>query len=194
LAWLHAVCMATCPLRPLAWAKAEGRLQPLGGCVRRARRFGFFCSEPILYDMRDPAPAPQGRALEACWRRLGPRRLGARAGRVAFKRRATPSVRRPCLLPPLCLVSFHLSSPRIGETAVFSPHRWRNATPWELVPFSHRSASRIFIRQPGCSPPLGVTRDGDHQLLGGEGQTGLRSRSHPQLQGCSSSSLGWVPD
>jgi hypothetical protein len=40
-----------------------------------------------------------------------------------------------------------------GIPAVFSPHCWRNATPWELVPFSHRSASRIFISEPGCTPP-----------------------------------------
>jgi hypothetical protein len=77
--------------------------------------------------------------------------------------------------------------------AVFLPRRWRDATPWELVPFSHRSASRIFIMQPGCTPPPAVTRDGDHQLLGGEKQAGLRSWSHPQLQGCSSSSLRWGP-
>jgi hypothetical protein len=44
-------------------------------------------------------------------------------------------------------------APGWGIPAVFSPHRWRNATPWELVPFSHRSASRIFISQPGCTPP-----------------------------------------
>ena len=30
--------------------------------------------------------------------------------------------------------------------------RWRNATSRKLVPFSHRSASRIFIRQPAASP------------------------------------------
>jgi hypothetical protein len=43
-------------------------------------------------------------------------------------------------------------APGWGMPAVFSPYRWRNATPWELVPFSHRSASRIFISQPGCTP------------------------------------------
>ena len=74
-----------------------------------------------------------------------------------------------------CLSTFQ--APGWGIPAVFPPHRWRNATPWELVPFSHRSASRIFITQPGCSPPLVVTRDSDHQLLGGEEQAGLRSWS-----------------
>jgi hypothetical protein len=38
-----------------------------------------------------------------------------------------------------------------------------------------------------------VTQDGDHQPLGGEKQAGLRSWSRPQLQGCSSSLLGWRP-
>jgi hypothetical protein len=59
-----------------------------------------------------------------------------------------------------------------------------------LVPFSHRSASRIFIRQPGCIPSPMVTQDGDHQFDGGEKQAGLRPLPRPQLQGCSSSLLG----
>ena len=87
-----------------------------------------------------------------------------------------------------CLSTFQ--APGWGIPAVFSPHRWRNATPWELVPFSHRSASRIFIMQPGCTPTPAVTQDDDHQFLGGEEQAGLRSWSRPQLQGCSSSLLG----
>jgi hypothetical protein len=49
-----------------------------------------------------------------------------------------------------CLPAFR--APGWGIPVVFPPHRWRNATPWELVPFSHRSASRIFIMQPGCTP------------------------------------------
>jgi hypothetical protein len=51
-----------------------------------------------------------------CWRRLSPRRLGVQVGRVAFKRRVTPFGRRPCLRAPLCIVSFHLTSPRMGDT------------------------------------------------------------------------------
>jgi hypothetical protein len=43
LARLHAACMAARPFRPLVWAKVGNRSQPLGGCVHRARRFGFFC-------------------------------------------------------------------------------------------------------------------------------------------------------
>jgi hypothetical protein len=68
--------------------------------------------------------------------------------------------------------------------------RWRSATSRKLVPFSHRSASRIFIRQPGCIPSPMVTQDGDHQFDGGEKQAGLRPLPRPQLQGSSSSSLG----
>jgi hypothetical protein len=64
-------------------------------------------------------------------------------------------------------------APGWGVPVVFSPHRWRNTTPCELVPFSHRSASRIFIMQSCCSPPLVVTQDGDLQLLDGERQAGL---------------------
>jgi hypothetical protein len=81
-------------------------------------------------------------------------------------------------------------APRWGTLAILPPCRWRNATSRELVPFSHRSASRIFIRQPGRVPSPVVTQDGDHQPLGGEKQVGLRSWSRPQLQGSSSSWLG----
>jgi hypothetical protein len=73
---------------------------------------------------------------------------------------------------------------------LLSCRRWRNTTSRKLVPFSHRSASRIFIRQPGCIPSLVVTQDGDHQFDGGEKQAGLRPLPRPQLQGCSSSVLG----
>ena len=45
--------------------------------------------------------------------------------------------------------------------------------------------------QPDCSPPLVVTQKDDHQPRGGEKQAGLRPPSCPQLQGCSSSLLGW---
>jgi hypothetical protein len=67
---------------------------------------------------------------------------------------------------------------------------WRSTTLRGLVPFSHRSASRIFIRQPGCIPSPLVTQDGDHQFDGGEKQAGLRPLPRPQLQGSSSSLLG----
>jgi hypothetical protein len=93
--------------------------------------------------------------------------------------------------------SLHVSRPSTfrapgwGAPAVLpSCRRWRNATSRKLVPFSHRSASRIFIRQPGCIPSPVVTQDSDHQFDGGEKRVGLRPLPLPQLQGCSSSVLG----
>ena len=87
-----------------------------------------------------------------------------------------------------CLSIFQ--APGWGVSAAFPPPRWRNATPWELVPLSHRSASRIFIMQPGCSPPPAVTRDGDLWLDGGGKRAGLRPLPLPQPQGFSSPGLG----
>jgi hypothetical protein len=60
--------------------------------------------------------------------------------------------------------------------------RWRNTTSRKLVPFSHRSASRIFIRQPGCIPSPVVTQDGDHQFDGGEKRVGLVSSGNSWLR------------
>jgi hypothetical protein len=67
---------------------------------------------------------------------------------------------------------------------------WRSATSWGLALFSHRSASRIFITQPGCSPSPAVTQDDDRQHCGGEERAGSWPLPCPQLQGCSSSVLG----
>jgi hypothetical protein len=87
-----------------------------------------------------------------------------------------------------CLSTFR--APGWGTPAILPPCHRRNATSWKLVPFSHRSTSRIFITQPGCIPSPVVTQDGDLQLDGGEKRTGLRPLPLPQLQGCSSSVLG----
>jgi hypothetical protein len=67
---------------------------------------------------------------------------------------------------------------------------WKGAIPWGLAAFRRHSASRIFILQPGCSPPPVVIQKDDYQPCGGEEQTELRPPSCPQLQGCSSSVLG----
>jgi hypothetical protein len=45
--------------------------------------------------------------------------------------------------------------------------------------------------QPGCSPPPVAIQKDDHQPRGVEKQAGLRLPPQPQLQGCSSSLLGW---
>jgi hypothetical protein len=87
-----------------------------------------------------------------------------------------------------CLSTFR--APGWRMPAALPPCRWGNATPWELVPFSHRSASRIFITQPGCTPPPAVTQDGDLQFDGGGKQAGLRPLPLPQPQGFSSPGLG----
>ena len=87
-----------------------------------------------------------------------------------------------------CLSTFQ--APGWGIPAVFPPCHWRNTTPRELVPFSHRSASRIFIMHPGCTPPPAVTQDGDLQFDGGGKRTGLRPLPLPQPQGFSSPGLG----
>jgi hypothetical protein len=119
--------------------------------------------------------------------------VGAHVGRAAFKRRATPFVRRPCLLAPLCAAPFHLPSPRMrGNRRLFaSSLEERNSM--GVGTFQPSFGFKDFHHTARLLPPLVVTRDGDHQLLGGEEQAGMRSWSHPQLQGCSSSSLGWVP-
>jgi hypothetical protein len=87
-----------------------------------------------------------------------------------------------------CLSIFQ--APGWGRSAVFPPRRWKNATPRELVPFSHRSASRIFIMQPGCTPPPAATQDGDLRLDGGGKRAGPWPLPLPQPQGFSSPGLG----
>jgi hypothetical protein len=94
------------------------------------------------------------------------------------------------LLPYVSRLST-FQAPGWGIPVVLSPHRWRNATPWELVPFSHRSASRIFIMQPGCTPLPAVTQDGDLQLDGGGKRAGLRPLPLPRPQEFSSSRPRW---
>jgi hypothetical protein len=52
-------------------------------------------------------------------------------------------------------------APGWGAPALPSSHCWRSANSRRWAPFSHRSASRIFIRQSGCIPspwsPMVVT-------------------------------------
>jgi hypothetical protein len=84
-----------------------------------------------------------------------------------------PLGRRPCLRAPLCVVSFHLPSPRMGDTRCLS-------------------ASSLEERNSaGVGTPLpAVTQDGDLQFDGGGKRTGPRPLSLPQPQGFSSPGLG----
>jgi hypothetical protein len=111
-------------------------------------------------------------------------------GRAAFKKGSIP---RAVAMPSHSPHASHPSTfraPGWGVPALPSSCCWRSATSRRLAPFSHRSALRIFIRQPDCIPSPMVTQDGDHQFDGGEKQDGLRPLSRPQLQGSSSSLLG----
>jgi hypothetical protein len=101
-------------------------------------------------------------------------------GRVAFKKGSTSwVVAMPSHFP-------HVSRPSAfrapGWGAPAPPCScccWRSAALWRSVPFSHRSASRIFVVQPGCIPLPMVTQDGGHQFDGGEKQAELRPPPHP---------------
>jgi hypothetical protein len=105
-------------------------------------------------------------------------------GRVAFKRRVTP-------LDGNHVFALHVSHPSTFRAfgwgalaSLWSCCHWRNTTSQKLVPFSHGSASRIFIRQPGCIPSPVGTQDGDLQFDGGEKRAGLRPLPLPQLHQC----------
>jgi hypothetical protein len=111
-------------------------------------------------------------------------------GRAAFKKVSNPRVVSMSSHSPHASHPSTFRAPGWGAPALPSSCCWRSATSRRLAPFSHRSASRIFIRQPGCIPPLMVTQDGDHQFDGGEKQAGLRPLPRPQLQGSSSYLLG----
>jgi hypothetical protein len=108
-------------------------------------------------------------------------------GRVAFKKGSTSWVVATPSHSPHALRPSTFRAPGWGAPALLpSCCCWRSATSRRLAPFSHRSASRIFIRQPGCIPSPMVTQEGDHRFDGGEKQVGLRPLPHPQLQGSSS--------
>jgi hypothetical protein len=112
-------------------------------------------------------------------------------GRAAFKKGLIPrAVAMPSHSPHASRPSTFRAPGWGAPTLPSSCCCWRSATSQRLAPFSHRSASRIFIRQPGCIPSLMITQDGDHQFDGGEKQAGLRPLPRPQLQGSSSPELG----
>jgi hypothetical protein len=141
--------------------------------------------------MWDPAPASEGGNPGARRWRLCPCRLGMRVGKVAFKKGSIPQAVDMPPHSPHALRPSAFQAPGWGAPALPSSCCcWRSATPRGLALFRHRSTSRIFIMQPGCSPSLMVIRRDDHQPCGGEKQAGLRPLPRPQLQGRSSSGLG----
>jgi hypothetical protein len=112
-------------------------------------------------------------------------------GRAAFKKGSIPrAVAMPSHSPHASRPSTFRAPGWGAPTLPSSCCCWRSTTSRGLAPFSHRSASRIFIMQPGCIPSPMVIQDDDHQLRGGEKQAGLWPLPRPQLQG-SSSSLLW---
>jgi hypothetical protein len=111
-------------------------------------------------------------------------------GRATFKKGSTPWVVATPSHSPHALRPSSFRAPGWGAPTLLLFCCWRSATSRRSAPFSHHSASRIFIRQPGCIPSTMVTQDGDHRFDGGEKQAGLRPLPRPQLQGSSSSLLG----
>jgi hypothetical protein len=112
-------------------------------------------------------------------------------GRAAFKKGSIPrAVAMPSHSPHASRSSTFRAPGRGAPALPSSCCCWRSTTSRGLAPFSHRSASRIFIMQPGCIPSPMVIQDDDHQFGGGKKQAGLRPLSRPQLQGSSSSVLG----
>jgi hypothetical protein len=112
-------------------------------------------------------------------------------GRAAFKKGSIPRVVAMPSHSPHASRPSTFRAPGWGAPASPSScYCWRSTTSRGLAPFSHRSASRIFIMQPGCIPSPMVIQDDDHQFGGGEKQAGLRPLPRPQLQGSSSSVLG----
>jgi hypothetical protein len=112
-------------------------------------------------------------------------------GRAAFKKGSIPrAVAMPSHCPhasrPSTFRALEWGAPALPSSCCC----WRSTTLRGLAPFSHLSASKIFIRQPGCIPSPMVTQDGDHQFDGGEKQAGLRPLPRPLLQGSSSPVLG----
>jgi hypothetical protein len=111
--------------------------------------------------------------------------------RFAYKRGSIP--RAVAMLSHSSLVSLPSTfrAPKWGVAVWLSSCCClRSVISWGLALFSHRSASRIFIMQPGCSPPPAVTQDDDRRPRDGEERAGLWPPPYPQLQGCSSSVLG----
>jgi hypothetical protein len=97
-------------------------------------------------------PCRRGRTLKRVGEDLVRDGLRTRAGRVAFKK---GSISWVVAMPSHFPHASHPSAfraPGWGAPALSSSCCGRSATLWRLVPFSHHSASRILVRQPGRLP------------------------------------------
>jgi hypothetical protein len=70
-------------------------------------------------------------------------------GRAAFKKGLIPRAVSMSSHPPHASRPSTFRAPGRGAPALPSACCWRSATSWRLAPFSHRSASRIFIIRAG---------------------------------------------
>jgi hypothetical protein len=71
-------------------------------------------------------------------------------------------------------------APGWGAPALSLSRCGRSATLWRLVPFSHRSASRIFVVQPGCLPsPMGSLVEGSKPGCGLRPALSFKDLRHP---------------
>jgi hypothetical protein len=99
--------------------------------------------------------------------------LGVRVRRSAFKKGIDPPGGSHAFALLSFIAPFHLPSPQMGCTCVsFFLLLLEECDSWGLALFSHLSASRIFIMQPGCSPPPAVTQDDDRRPRRGEERVG----------------------
>jgi hypothetical protein len=120
----------------------------------RARRFGSFYPGAACMSRGAQPPCRRGRTLKRVGEDLVCDGLRTQVGRVAFKKGSTSWV-----------VAMPSHFPHVSRPSAFRAPDWehphclalavvgRSATSWRLVPFCHRSASRIFVRQPGRLPP-----------------------------------------
>jgi hypothetical protein len=98
-------------------------------------------------------PCRRGRTLKRVGEDLVRDGLRTQVGRVAFKKgSASWVVAMPSHFPHVSRPSA-FRAPGWGALALSSSCCGKSATSWRLVPFSHRSASRIFVGQPGRLPP-----------------------------------------
>jgi hypothetical protein len=112
----------------------------------REWRFGFFCPGAARMTRGAQPPCHRGRTLKRVGEDLVRDGLRTRAGRIAFKKGSTSWVEAMPSHFPHASHPSAFRAPGWGASALSASCCGRSATLWRLVPFSHRSASRIFVR------------------------------------------------